>query len=243
MRFLGVVCLLACLLVAANAQFQSRPRQGQSSRPQGGRPQGGRPQGGRPQGGRPQGGRQPQRGQPQRGQQQEEEEREFDMDNDMAPVLVAQMMGDAVRAAVSPFASDASLVVRITTLMANAFFDAIAPYTPTAVGVYSKLGRRPPHESRTYRNKNIAVFYCSLRVLANAIPDQALRFEDMLTNVNLDPSDTHESTTDPIGIGNICGRKINEFRDNDGMNSKGDIGAKSPYNHKPFSDYTNYKVK
>ena len=94
----------------------------------------------------------------------------------------------------------------------------------------------------TYRNKNIAVFYCSLRVLANAIPDQALRFVQMVESVGLDPKDTHESTTDPIGIGNRCGRMINEVRDHDGQTSKGDIGASSPYNHKPFNDYTNYKV-
>ena len=55
--------------------------------------------------------------------------------------------------------------------MSNAFFDANAPYTPAAVGIYSNLGRRPSHEW-THRNKNIAVFYCSLRVLGNAIPDQ-----------------------------------------------------------------------
>ena len=67
----------------------------------------------------------------------------------------------------------------------------------------------------------------------------------MLTDVGLDPEDTHESEYDPIGIGNLCGRKINEFRDNDGQNSKGDIinGRKNTkYNHEPFSDYTGYQV-
>ena len=77
----------------------------------------------------------------QQGQQQQERE-PFDLDRDVAPILVSQMMGDAVRAAVSPFASDASLVIRITVLMSNAFFDANAPYTPTTVGIYSNLGRR-----------------------------------------------------------------------------------------------------
>jgi len=178
--------------------------------------------------------------QAQQGGQQQQERPQFDLDKDVAPILVSQMMGDAVRAAVSPFASDASLVIRITVLMSNAFFDANAPYTPAAVGIYSNLGRRPSHEW-THRNKNIAVFYCSMRVLGNAIPDQALRFVDMLQDVGLDPSDTHESQHDPIGIGNLCGRGINNFRDNDGQNSKGDIGATSPYNHKPFNDYTNYK--
>jgi len=189
-------------------------------------------------GGGQQGQRQGQQAQGQGGQQQEQPP--FDLDRDVAPILVSQMMGDAVRAAVSPFASDASLVIRITVLMSNAFFDANAPYTPAAVGIYSNLGRRPSHEW-THRNKNIAVFYCSLRVLGNAIPDQALRFVDMLQDVGLDPSDTTENRHTAVGIGNLCGRMINEVRDNDGQNSKGDIGASSPYNHKPFNDYTNYK--
>ena len=64
----------------------------------------------------------------------------------------------------------------------------------------------------------------------------------MLEDVGLDPNDEHESKHDPIGIGNLCGKGINTVRDADGQNSKGDIGATSPYNHKPFNDYTNYKV-
>ena len=64
----------------------------------------------------------------------------------------------------------------------------------------------------------------------------------MLMDVGLNPDDTHESEHDPIGIGNLCGRKINEFRDNDGDNSLGNIGAISQYNHEPFSDYTGYQV-
>ena len=99
-----------------------------------------------------------------------------------------------------------------------------------------------PQNEWTHRNKNIAVFYCSLRVLANAIPDETKRFVDMLEDVGLDPNDEHESKHDPIGIGNLCGKAINTVRDADGQNSKGDIGATSPYNHKPFNDYTNYKV-
>ena len=76
-------------------------------------------------------------------QSQQQQEREpFDLDRDVAPIQVVYIMGDAARAAVSPYASDASLVIRITMLVSNAFFDAIAPYTRTTVGIYSNLGRR-----------------------------------------------------------------------------------------------------
>ena len=66
-------------------------------------------------GGGQQGQRQGQQAQGQQGQQQEQPP--FDLDRDVAPILVSQMMGDAVRAAVSPFASDASLVIRYTGLV------------------------------------------------------------------------------------------------------------------------------
>src|SRR5262245_61095195 len=51
--------------------------------------------------------------------------------------------------------NDAPIVLRHTTLITNAWFDAIAPYHPTAVGVYSRLGRRPPGERETNRHKNV----------------------------------------------------------------------------------------
>src|SRR5262245_51064737 len=43
--------------------------------------------------------------------------------------------------------NDAPIILRHTTLITNAWFDAIAPYHPTAVGVYSRLGRRPTAEA------------------------------------------------------------------------------------------------
>ena len=50
--------------------------------------------------------------------------------------------------------NDAPIILRHTTVITNAWFDAIAPYHPTAVGVYSRLGRRPPAEAATNRQKN-----------------------------------------------------------------------------------------
>ena len=60
------------------------------------------------------------------------------MDHDLSAQKVAGEMGDAIREAVSPLAGDASLVIRITTLVANAFFDALAPYHPTGNKMYLK---------------------------------------------------------------------------------------------------------
>ena len=38
---------------------------------------------------------------------------------------------------------DAPLVLRTTTLITNSWFDAIAPYGESTVGVYSRIDRRP----------------------------------------------------------------------------------------------------
>lgn len=43
---------------------------------------------------------------------------------------------------ISPGVSDATIVFRLTVLLTNSWFDAIAPYHPTAVGVYTKHSHR-----------------------------------------------------------------------------------------------------
>src|SRR5262245_57897605 len=81
---------------------------------------------------------------------------DFDGGNAAVEVIIPRVI-PALVSSVSPGLSDATLVLRVTTLVTNAWFDAIAPYHPTAVGVYSRLGRRPANEGATNRNKNIAM--------------------------------------------------------------------------------------
>lgn len=79
----------------------------------------------------------------------------IDLDTDNAATQVVIPNAVAGIFDVSPTAGDASLVLRFTTMITNGWFDAIAPYHETAVGVYSDLGRRPQSEN-TNRNLNIA---------------------------------------------------------------------------------------
>jgi hypothetical protein len=66
------------------------------------------------------------------------------LDTGNAPVeVIIPAVAPIIFSDVSPNGSDATLVLRITTLITNAWFDASAPYHPTAQGVYSRLGRRP----------------------------------------------------------------------------------------------------
>ena len=69
----------------------------------------------------------------------------FDFDTGNAPIEV--VIPAVIPALVQTTTlNDAPLVLRHTTLITNAWFDAIAPYHPAAIGVYSRLGRRPASE-------------------------------------------------------------------------------------------------
>jgi hypothetical protein len=163
---------------------------------------------------------------------------DFDTGNAAMGVVIPKMI-DGIRG-VSPGANDASIVLRIVTLTNNAWFDAIAPYHPTAIGVYSNLGRRPAGESATNRNKNIALVYASYRILNSLLPQNAADWRKMLKSVGLDPDNVSRDTTTPIGIGNVAGWAVAAAREHDGMNQLGDEGGRK-YNRRPYADYTGYK--
>ena len=140
----------------------------------------------------------------------------------------------------SPGDSDAPVILRITTMMTNAWFDAIAPYHPTAVGVYSNLGRRPAAESATNRNKNIAILYASYRTLMSLLPHHRDDWRQMLMRVGLDPDDASVDTATAVGIGNVAGAALVAAREHDGMNQLGDEGGQV-YNRRMYLDYTGYE--
>ena len=163
----------------------------------------------------------------------------FDFDTGNAAIEVVIPTAVPAILAVSPGGNDASLVLRYTTIANTAWFDAIAPYHPTAVGVYSRLGRRPPHQ-RTERNRNIAIFYASYHVLNSLFPERNAEWRQMMLSVGLDPDDTRTSLSNPIGIGNRAGQAVVAVREHDGMNQLGDEGGRI-YNRQPYADYTGYK--
>jgi hypothetical protein len=163
----------------------------------------------------------------------------FDFDNGNAPieVVIPQIIPVVYASVLSP--GDASLILRWTSIISCSWFDAIAPYHATAVGVYSQLGRRPASESATNRNKNIAIIYASLRTLTSAFPKNAATWQAMLTSVGLDPNDNSTDLTSPVGIGNAAGNAVVAVREHDGMNQLGDLGGRL-YNRRAFDDYTNF---
>jgi hypothetical protein len=164
----------------------------------------------------------------------------FNFDTGNAPLrVVTPPLVRAIRQ-VSPGANDASIVLRIVTLVDNAAFDAIAPYHPTAVGVYSRLGRRPPAEGATNRNKNVAILYAVHKVLNSLLPQNAQDWRGMLQSVGLDPDNQSTDTTTAVGIGNVAGAAVVAAREHDGMNQLGDEGGRK-YHRRPYADYTGYE--
>ncbi|WP_162906947.1 vanadium-dependent haloperoxidase [Allorhizocola rhizosphaerae] len=136
-------------------------------------------------------------------------------------------------------ASDVSLVLRHTVMLNNAWFDATAPYHPTAVGVASRLGRRPPEERVTHRQRNIAILYATYRLLNSQLPQFRQQWREMLLSVGLNPDDNSQDLTTPVGIGNRAGNAVVASRLHDGMNQLGDEGGRK-YNRQPYADYLGY---
>jgi hypothetical protein len=121
----------------------------------------------------------------------------FNLDTGIAPHEVV------IPALLPPFlatvsSSDASLVLHMTVQLNNAWFDAIAPYHPTALGVASRLGRRPPSERATNRRRNIAMLYASHRVLMGLLPKFEPQWREMLTGVGLNPDDPNRDPASPV---------------------------------------------
>ncbi|WP_218105712.1 DUF6851 domain-containing protein [Micromonospora inyonensis] len=119
------------------------------------------------------------------------------------------------------------------------WFDAIAPYHPTAVGIFSDLGRRPAGEHTT-RNKNIAVAYSAFTSFNAILPQYRSRWLEMMESAGLDPDNTAEDPTTASGIGILAARNAMAARKNDGSNRDGDAGGRK-YNQQPYADYTGYR--
>jgi VCPO second helical-bundle domain/Domain of unknown function (DUF6851) len=163
----------------------------------------------------------------------------FDLDNgNFIRDLVTTNAGGAVpvESAIGPM--DASIYIWITHMFQMSWFDALAPYHPTAVGVHSRIPRRPASEA-TIRNKNIAGLYAGCQVLKGVFEERVPVMRLGMTALGLDPDDESEDPATPVGIGNIAGKAIVRARLHDGMNILGDEGRK--YNGQPYDDYTGYQ--
>lgn len=166
----------------------------------------------------------------------------FDFNTGSSPIeVIIPAVIPVVFSTVNP--NDATLVLRTTTLLTTSWFDAIAPYGESSVGVYSRLGRRPESE-RTDANRNIAILHASYQMLMSLYPEHVDVWRGLLTGVGLDPEDTSVELTSAVGIGNAAGMAVVAARENDGMNQLGNerINGRIPvYGKIPYADYTGYE--
>ncbi|GAA2128201.1 DUF6851 domain-containing protein [Streptomyces synnematoformans] len=134
---------------------------------------------------------------------------------------------------------DATVLVYLTHLTMTAWFDALAPYHPTAVGVHTRTPRRPASESATNRNRNIAALYASYQVFREVFKERVPAYRQLMTTLGLDPDDGSMDPASPVGIGNRAGKGVLRARAHDGMNILGDEGRK--YHGQPYEDYTDFE--
>lgn len=163
----------------------------------------------------------------------------FQLDTDNVIGYIAGTVVPILYSDVSPTAADAPVVLHFTTSLLTAWFDATAPYHHSAVGNYSRLGRRPESEA-TPRNLNTAILHASFHVLRTLLPRRVQAFRNMLTRAGLDPDDGSTDIATAVGIGNRAGLAAMTGRANDGMNQLGNEPT-SRFNPLPYSDYTGYR--
>ena len=129
---------------------------------------------------------------------------------------------------VSPSLGDATLINRINLVVALGMVDAAAPYHDTAVGMYSRIPRRPEAE-RTDRNINTAMLHAAFQALIGLLPDREPVWREMLFDYGLNPDDNRTDTSTAVGIGNVAGAGALQGRLYDGMNQTGDYQDTTGY--------------
>ena len=155
--------------------------------------------------------------------------RQFDLENGLAPEAWFIHVDEWI-ASWNPLGNDASTFFGISIIIDNVGFDAVAPYHPTAVGIYSRIENRPASESETNLNPNLAVTHAYYQVLIKIAPERADVWRQVVEQLGLDPDDTSgldlncnqkHNLYSPVAIGNLAAKCVIEGRQHDGFNRFG----------------------
>jgi len=161
----------------------------------------------------------------------------FDLNTGNAGIEV--VIPEAIKAifeTMSPDGNDAPTVLRVTTMLTQAWFDAIAPYHRSAVGVSSRLGRRPAAEATT-RSRNIAILAATEPVVTSLFPARAPHWRQLVRRAL--PGALSGTDRVAVRMGVRAGRAVVADRVSDGMNQLGDERRRR-YNPMPYGDWTDY---
>ena len=105
----------------------------------------------------------------------------------------------------------------------------MTPYHDTAVGVYSRLGRRPASASTSNYFPNIAVMYAVYHSMMEMAPHRSEQWRRMMQSVGLNPDYVTESLASAAGIGQVAARNVLDARRHDGFNHFGDETPGFPF--------------
>jgi hypothetical protein len=158
----------------------------------------------------------------------------FSLSTGNAAIEVIPPVIGVTKAVFGAAANDAPKVLRVTQLVTNAWFDAIAPYHSggTAVGVYSDLGHVPV-DDRSDRNRNIALLHASQQVLDSLFPDHTPVWQSVVDGAmatEFDPDGPFDpAAQQAIDVGTVAGAAIVDAREVDGMNQLGGYADTTGY--------------
>ena len=164
--------------------------------------------------------------------------------------VVIPNLGTWIYEEVSPNFAEPSIAFRYVTLILNVGYDATAPYSANAKGVYSHIDNRPATEYADSTNMNIASIHAMYRLAMAFDASNKAQWDNMLTDNGLGPSNSNVgiglSCDSPdlsafsgddiaIAIGNLAAQCVIDGRANDGFNQPLDGTT-----HTLFVDTTGY---
>jgi len=157
------------------------------------------------------------------------------LDKDVSPYYILDQLAPVIGSFNSIY------IVRITLGLSAAWYDAIAPFQTTAVGLFTNL-RQLDTPSNTIQNKNLAILFATRLVLNSVIPGNSFIIDNYLFNVGIDPNGASFSgylasvdPTTPYGIGNIVGNAVVNYLQTDASNQLGNLPFSSKYNKVQFT--------
>jgi hypothetical protein len=126
------------------------------------------------------------------------------------------------------------IVARALAILHTAIFDAWSAYDPVAIGPRLGSSLRRPASEHFDANKEQAISFAAYRTLVDLFPSETPMFDNLMSSLGYDPSDTSTDTSTPAGIGNVAAAAVLAFRHHDGSNQLGDLHPGA------YSDYTGY---
>jgi hypothetical protein len=148
--------------------------------------------------------------------------------NDSSPTISVQW-DRAVQQAVINTAVGPTIGSRAYGILHTAMFDAWAAYDPEAIATQLGDELQRPTTENTDANKTEAMSYAAYRVLSDLFPNQQGIFDDLISELGFDPSNTTSDTTTAAGIGNVSAQALLEFRRADGSNQLNDYTDTTGY--------------